>query len=69
MQIFGYLENHKEATVSQLVEVAGLRQPTVSYHLKEMEDAGLLKSEKLGKEVRYSISHMCPYDGKKCVLD
>ena len=68
MRIFSFLEENKKANVSEVVSIVGLRQPTVSYHLKEMERDGLLKSERKGKEVFYSISHFCPYDGGDCVL-
>ena len=69
MQIYTFLERHKKARVSEVVKVVGLRQPTISYHLKEMEHDGLLKSQKVGKEVYYTVSHFCPYDGGKCVLE
>ena len=69
MVIYSYLESEEKARVSEIVQVAKLRQPTVSYHLKEMEKCGLLSSERKGKEVYYSVSHICPYDNHKCVLD
>ncbi len=33
---------------SDLVEMAGVSQPTVSHHLKTLEEAGLVKREKRG---------------------
>src|SRR3989304_4573109 len=69
MAIYNFINlSGGEATVGQVVGYIGLRQPTVSYHLKEMKDAGLLKSRKSGKEVFYSIDEVCPTDGDICVL-
>lgn len=64
MKIYTFLKDKKAATVSEIVEVVGLKQPTVSYHLKEMEEAGLLESKKVGKEVYYKIGGSC----SNCVL-
>jgi DNA-binding transcriptional ArsR family regulator len=37
--------------VAQIVEVSTLSRTTVSHHLKVLREAGVLKSEKIGKEV------------------
>ena len=68
MKIYKYLREKGRNTVSSLVSVVGLTQPTVSYHLKEMRDAGLLESEKLGKEVYYDVSKKCPAHSNACIL-
>ena len=52
----------------EIVEVVGLTQPTVSYHLTEMKKNGILNSRKKGKEVYYSLANMCPYTEHSCVL-
>lgn len=44
------------ARVSDLTEAIGLRQPTVSRHLKLMADAGVLERRPVGREVWYSIN-------------
>lgn len=64
MKIYTFLKDKKAATVSEVVDVMDLKQPTVSYHLKEMEDAGLLISKKIGKEVYYQVSGKC----STCIL-
>jgi len=69
MLIYSFLAKSGKANVSQLVGFVKLKQPTISYHLKEMEKSGILASEKSGKEVYYRISHVCPFDKEKCVLD
>ena len=67
MAIYNFL-NHGETTVSEIVNYIKLTQPTVSYHLKEMKDSGLLKSRREGKEVFYSVSETCPHYDEECVL-
>lgn len=42
--------------VCELVTALGLSQPTVSYHLKRLHDAGLLKREQRAKRAYYSVS-------------
>ncbi|WP_405604742.1 metalloregulator ArsR/SmtB family transcription factor [Streptomyces sp. NBC_01410] len=44
-----------EARVCHLAEKLGLRQPTVSHHLKKMAAAGLLTREKRGTWVWYAV--------------
>ena len=43
------------ASVTRLAETLGLRQPTVSHHLKVLRDDGLLRREPDGRQVWYSI--------------
>lgn len=45
-----------EACVCHLTEPVGLSQPTVSHHLKVLNDAGLLEREKRGTWVYYRIA-------------
>ena len=40
-------------TVSQIAEELGKSQPMISRYLKELEDGGLIKSERRGKRVYY----------------
>ncbi len=44
-----------EACVCHLTEPVGLSQPTVSHHLKILNDAGLLEREKRGTWVYYRV--------------
>ena len=41
--------------VGQIAEVSTLTRSTVSHHLKVLREAGVLKAEKIGKEVWYWI--------------
>lgn len=47
---------HKEMCVCEIQEALGIAQPTVSRHLKILEDAGLVQSKKDGLWVNYSLS-------------
>jgi len=68
MEIYKFLREKGKKTVSEVVEVVGLTQPTVSYHLKSMKEAGILLSERSGKEVYYYVNEACPNSGHDCVL-
>ncbi|WP_327367996.1 ArsR/SmtB family transcription factor [Streptomyces sp. NBC_01217] len=46
-----------EACVCDLTECLGLRQPTVSHHLKKMTEAGLLDRERRGTWAWFSVNH------------
>ena len=47
---------HKEMCVCEIQFALGLAQPTVSKHLKVLEDAGLVQSKKDGLWVNYTLS-------------
>ena len=65
MKLYLYLKDgNKSSSVTDLVAISGLTQPTVSYHLKEMEHNGLLISKKVGKEVYYQVGGGC----ETCIL-
>lgn len=68
MQIFVFLKDHGQKTVSEIVEQTVLSQPTVSYHLKNMETDGLLSKQRIGKEIYYQVNKNCPHNQKICML-
>jgi len=47
---------HKEMCVCEIQFALGLAQPTVSKHLKVLEEAGLVHSKKAGLWVNYTLS-------------
>jgi len=47
---------HGELCVCEIQEVLGVSQPTVSKHLKTLEEAGLLNSRKEGLWVYYRLN-------------
>ncbi|MGW0821356.1 ArsR/SmtB family transcription factor [Streptomyces sp. NPDC002845] len=57
LQLFRLIERAPggEACVCDLTDCLGLRQPTVSHHLKVMTEAGLLNRERRGTWVWYSV--------------
>ncbi|MEV7088046.1 metalloregulator ArsR/SmtB family transcription factor [Streptomyces sp. NPDC093085] len=61
LQIFRIIEGAPagEACVCDLADCLGLRQPTISHHLKVMTEAGLLNRERRGTWAWYSVN----YDG------
>ncbi len=49
-------ERGERLNVSQIVAVSTLSRPAVSHHLKILRDAGVLNSEKIGKEVFFWLN-------------
>ena len=47
--------NGREACICDLTEPVGLSQPTVSHHMKQLADAGLVTREQRGKWAYYRI--------------
>jgi DNA-binding transcriptional ArsR family regulator len=48
-------ERGERLNVGRIAQVSTLSRPTVSHHLKLLREAGVLQSEKVGKEVFYWI--------------
>jgi DNA-binding transcriptional ArsR family regulator len=48
-------ERGERLNVGQIAEVATLARSTISHHLKVLREAGVLASEKVGKEVYFWI--------------
>jgi len=46
---------NREACVCDLIEPVGLSQPTVSHHLKVLNEAGILDRQKRGQWVYYRV--------------
>jgi ArsR family transcriptional regulator, arsenate/arsenite/antimonite-responsive transcriptional repressor len=51
------LSSDRPVCVCDIVPTAGLRQPTVSHHLKKLMEAGLLCREERGTWAYYSVDH------------
>lgn len=54
LEIVCLLQGH-QLTVNQIIQMTGLRQAAVSQHLIILKDLKLVSSEKIGKEVYYSL--------------
>jgi len=67
-KIYELLKESSNLSVSEIAQKVGLKQPTVTYHLKQMEENGLLKGTKKGHFVLYEINETCPQTLKNCIL-
>jgi len=54
LELLDILRNGKKS-VSELVQLIGLNQANISQHLQIMKDKGIVKTEKKGNYVFYSI--------------
>ena len=54
--ILALISQRKTINASQIVKKMSLSQPTVSHHLKILSEAGLILTEKKGKEIFYSVN-------------
>lgn len=55
IKILNYLENQSCCFTGDLVEVIPLAQSTISQHLKELKDAGLIQGEVSPPKIKYCI--------------
>ena len=46
----------RQLSVSEIVKQMGVTQPTVSHHLRILRDAELVKAERRGKEIYYTLN-------------
>ncbi len=60
--------NIQESCVCLIKEITGLSYSKLSYHLKILKDAGLIKSRKLGNYIIYSISKKGKFFIDKCMI-
>lgn len=62
-------EPGERLNVGQIADVSPLARSTVSHHLKVLHDAGVLGSEKIGKEVFYWLEQAALQEVLQGVLD
>ena len=53
----------KELSVNEIVEALDVTQPTVSHHLAILKRAGLVRTERRGKHVLYTLNQESLADG------
>lgn len=62
-------EPGERLNVGQIAEVSTLARPTVSHHLKILREAGVMRSEKRGKEVWFWIDKTYLLETLRAVAD
>jgi DNA-binding transcriptional ArsR family regulator len=55
-QVIGYLSERGTATATELTGELPMTRQAVSKHLSTLADAGLVESERLGRETRYRLT-------------
>lgn len=55
IQILYYLNNNQKSSVNNLVKQFDVSQPAISRHLRILEEAKLVKSERVKQERYYSL--------------
>ena len=53
--ILVYLLEHPRSTQSDIVKFKGFSAPTISWHMSRLEEAGLIRSVKEGRTMKYTI--------------
>lgn len=59
IEIITLLQKNGEMSVLQIAKCFKLSQPTVTHHLKYLQEIGLLSSRKEGAKVFYSTDQPC----------
>ena len=63
-----YLLNEKQdLCVCEITDIIGLSQPTISSHLRLLENAGLVESDKDGLWVNYNINRQADLFSRKLI--
>src|ERR1700675_762793 len=62
-------EPRERLNIGQIVEVSTLSRTAVSHHLKTLREAGVLQSEKEGKEVYFWINKAFLIEAMETVVD
>jgi ArsR family transcriptional regulator, cadmium/lead-responsive transcriptional repressor len=55
-QVIGYLSEYGTATATELTGELPMTRQAVAKHLATLADAGLVESERLGRETRYRLT-------------
>jgi DNA-binding transcriptional ArsR family regulator len=55
-QVIGYLSERETATATELTGELPMTRQAVSKHLATLADAGLVESERQGREMRYRLT-------------
>jgi DNA-binding transcriptional ArsR family regulator len=56
--VLGYLSDRGSATATELTGELPMTRQAVAKHLTTLADAGLVESQRQGRETRYHLTHM-----------
>ena len=65
IRILGFLEKQACCFTGELTEEIPMAQSTISQHLKELKDAGLIQGDVMPPRVKYCINQQAWADAKK----
>jgi ArsR family transcriptional regulator len=60
--ILDVIQSHTSINANGIVAKIKLSQPTISHHLKILEEASVIRAKKVGKETIYSINETSIHD-------
>ena len=67
LKLVDVLAEHDEVCVCDLTEVIGMDMSTVSRHLTQLKNAGIVESDKRGQMVFYSLRVKCLKSLFRCI--
>lgn len=59
IEIVNLLSGDKKLSVNEICSHFNLKQPTITHHLKYLEENGILSSKKIGRQVFYFLKSKC----------
>lgn len=65
LEIINLLQEKGKLSVMEIVKHFKISQPTVTHHLKYLQEVGVLASKKEGRKVYYSLDPKCGFDDCK----
>ena len=68
LTIVYHLAHRDEITVTELTDILGLSQPLVSWHLRKLRRAGLIRTHRHGRQVHCSLdkARLTPLSSSNC---
>ena len=67
LRIICLLNEKQDLCVCEITDIIGLSQPTISSHLRLLENAGLVESDKDGLWVNYNINSLADLFSRKSI--